>query len=258
MLTAERHRQILQQLAIKETLSGIDLAKRFRVSAETIRTDFIQLESAGKLVRIRGGAQRVREHRHGLPLPEREALNREAKRMIARKACTLIHSRDTLFLDASSTVLTMTDTFPDIEATVLTNANHVVVSLGDHPLIDVICTGGDYEQRSRSYVGILAEEAVQRYYLQWLFIGLDGFHSRRGASEVNPGQARLKERIIPLAEKVCVLADHTKLERNSSIFFARPNQIDILLTDERADQRTVENFRRQGIEVIICGNSADG
>lgn len=255
MLTAERRRQILHQLAMKETLSGTELAHQFGVSTETIRTDIIRLASAGKLVRIRGGAQRVREHRHGLPLPEREALNRDAKRLIARKACTLIHPRDTLFLDASSTVLTMTDTFPDMEATVLTNANHVVVALGDHPLVDVICTGGDYEQRSRSYVGILAEEAVQRYYLQWLFIGVDGFHSRRGASEVNPGQAHLKERIIPLAEKVCVLADHTKLERNSAIFFARPNQIDILITDGGADPKTVESFEQRGIEVIICTDS---
>lgn len=252
MLSTERHQAILKILTTRDTVSVSALAAEFEVSTETIRTDLVQLEQLGKLKRIRGGAQGLNEHRYGLPLPERASLNQEEKALIARQACALIHPRDTLFLDASSTVLTMTDYFPNFEATVITNANHVVVSFGNRPNIDVICTGGDYEQRSRSYVGILAEEAVQRYFLQWLFIGVDGFDSQRGPSEVNPGQAHLKERIIPVAEKVCILADHTKLEHKSAFFFARPKQIDYLLTDDKADPAVVERFERVGIKVIIC------
>jgi len=222
------------------------------MSPETVRTDLIQLEDAGKLRRVRGGAQRLESNLSGLPLPEREALNREEKAVIARTACTLIRPRDTIFMDASSTVLTMTQFFPEFEVNVLTNANHVVVSLGGRANVDVICTGGDYEERSRSYTGILAEHAVQRYYLQWMFIGLDGVDSVRGASEFNPGQAHLKERIIPMAEKVCVLADHTKLERKSPFFFAYPKQISLLLTDSGADPEVLEKFRNQGIGIIVC------
>lgn len=254
MLGSQRHLAILKQLTTQESVSVRFLEQELGVSGETIRTDLIQLEQQGKLQRIRGGARGFNEHSLGLPLPERAALNREEKATIARKACSLIRPRDTVFLDASSTVLTMKDFFPDLETTVITNANHVVVSLGHRSNVDMVCTGGEYEQRSRSYVGILAEEAIQRYYIHWLFIGVDGIDSERGPSEVNPGQAHLKERIIPLAEKVCVLADHTKLQKKSAFFFARPDRIDLLITDHKADPLHIERFQQAGIKVLVCSS----
>ncbi|MFP4541763.1 MAG: DeoR/GlpR family DNA-binding transcription regulator [Opitutales bacterium] len=252
MLQAERHRWIVNQLALHEVLRAEELASDCGVTLETIRKDLIVLEEKGRLKRTRGGAQRLPSHRFDLPLPERESLNRPAKAAIARTAARLIRPRDTVFLDASSTVLTMTEFFPTHEVTVMTNASHVVVALGGQEKVDLICTGGDYERRSRSYVGLLAEEAVQRYYLQWFFIGVDAFDGQRGASEVNPGQARLKERILPLAERVCVLADHTKLERKSAFFFARPRQVHLLITDAAADPAILARYREGGIEVLVA------
>jgi DeoR/GlpR family transcriptional regulator of sugar metabolism len=252
MLRSERHQSILKKLTTVDAVSTVMLAKEFGQSAETLRTDLIFLDKAGKLERVRGGARSLNRHRYGLPLPERTSLNQLEKSLIAKRACSLIHHRDTVFLDASSTVLTMTDYFPNIEATVLTNANHVVVAFGEQQNIDVICTGGEYEQRSRSYVGIIAEEATQRYHLQWLFIGVDGIDETRGLSEINPGQAHLKERIIPVADKVCVLADHTKLNRKSAFFFARPSQIDFLITDSQADPDFLQRMEKKGVTVIIC------
>lgn len=237
---------------MREVLRAEELAEGCGVTLETIRKDLIALEGAGQLKRTRGGAQRLPSHRFDLPLPEREALNRRYKAPIARAAAGLIRPRDTVFLDASSTVLTMTEFFPAHEVTVITNASHVVVTLGRFEKVDLICTGGDYERRSRSYVGPLAEEAVQRYFLQWFFIGVDAFDAQRGASEVNPGQARLKERILPLAERVCVLADHTKLERKSAFFFARPRQVHLLITDAEADPKLLTRYREIGIEVLVA------
>ena len=57
--------------------------------------------------------------------------------------------------------------------------------------------------------------------IQWLLPGGNGFDVTRGASAVSPGQARLKEKLIPLADKVAVLADHTKLDQRSPYFFAK-------------------------------------
>lgn len=252
MLLAERQEWILKQVSLREIVKAEDLAEDCGVTLETIRKDLIALEQAGRLRRTRGGARRLPSQRFDLPLPEREALNRDLKAAIARRACDLIRPRDIVFLDASSTALTMTEFFPRQECTVITNASHVVVALGPNESVDLICTGGDYERRSRSYVGRLAEDAVQRYYLQWFFIGVDGFDGQRGASEVNPGQARLKERIVSMAERVCVLADHTKLERKSPFFFASARQAHVLITDKGADPELLERYRKLGIEVLVA------
>ena len=204
MLGSERRAWILRQLGTRGTVRTMELAAELGVSDETVRKDLIELETQGEIRRDHGGAVLARTGRYGLPMPERESLHRAEKAAIARAACSLIRPRETLFLDASSTVLAMTAWFPDIEATVLTNANHVVASMSRLKKIDLVCTGGDYERRSRSYTGVLAEEAVQRYLIERLFVGVDGLHPLRGASEINPGQARLKERLIPLAEQVVV------------------------------------------------------
>lgn len=253
MLSVERQEFILGQLARHGVVRVESLAEQTEVSGETIRKDLIELEQAGRLRRTRGGATRQSVNRLDLPLPEREPLNRGEKALIAREACGLLQPRETVFLDASSTVLTMTDYFPSMEVTVLTNASHVIVSLGERDGVDLICTGGDYERRSRSYVGIVAEEAVRRYYLNWLFIGVNGLDSERGASEVNPGQARLKEQILRMAEQVVVLADSSKLECKSPFFFARPEQIDLLITDAGADAAVLDRYRERGITVRVAG-----
>jgi Transcriptional regulators of sugar metabolism len=255
MLPAQRQQAILELLETEGVVRTLPLARRFKVSDETIRHDLDVLASAGRLLRIHGGATRGGNPRHDLPLPERTALHRREKNLVAREAVKLIQPRDTVFLDASSTVLAMTDHFGNQPVTVLTNAHHVVVALGGRPNCDLICTGGNYEERSRSYVGPGAEEALRRFVIRWMFVGLDGLHPELGASELNPGQAVLKERVIPRAEKVCVVTDHTKLGRTTPFLFARPEQIDLLVTDDGAPAALLKRFEDLGIEVIVAGNS---
>jgi DeoR/GlpR family transcriptional regulator of sugar metabolism len=246
----ERHQRILEALTVEGQFRIKEAAPAWGVSEETLRKDLILLEEQGDLKRVRGGARRRQQMALQLPLPERSTFNRVEKEAIAREACRLIEPRQTVFLDASSTVLTMAAHFPEIEATVLTNASHVVAGLGDRPKLDVICTGGSYEARSRSFVGVVAEESMSRYLINWLFLGVNGLDVQRGCSEINPGQARLKEKLIPLAEKVCVLADNTKLNTRSAFFFAHVRHIDILITDDRAPELLVDQFRRAGVTVI--------
>lgn len=252
MLPDQRRKAILDLLETEGTVRTLPLARLFKVSDETIRHDLDALASNGRLLRVHGGATRGRDIRHDLPLPERTALNPREKALIAREAVKLIQPRDTVFFDASSTVLTMTEYLPDQPVTILTNAHHVVVALGGKPHCDLICTGGHYEERSRSYVGPGAEEALRRFVIRWMFVGLDGLHPELGASELNPGQAVLKERIIARSEKLCVVTDHTKLGRTTPFLFARPDQIDILITDDGAPTEVLKRFENLGIEIIIA------
>ncbi|MGD9420039.1 MAG: DeoR/GlpR family DNA-binding transcription regulator [Verrucomicrobiota bacterium JB025] len=252
MLAVDRQNQILAYLGAKGSVKTKELSRLLEASEETIRQDLIHLENQGELRRVHGGAAPSGTGRLTLPLPEREALHREAKVAIAREACALINPRDTVFLDASSTVLTMTSFFPNQETTVITNANHVIIGLSPRRNIDLICTGGDYERRSRSYTGRHAFAGMQRYLIQKMFLGVDGIDSNRGASELNDGQARLKEQIIDLAQEVYILADASKLEQQSSFFFARLSKINTLITTRPDNPSILNNFRKAGVSVIVA------
>ena len=59
MLTQTRHQLILSELEQAHVVSLQDLMAKLSVSESTIRRDLSQLEEAGRLVRVRGGAKRV-------------------------------------------------------------------------------------------------------------------------------------------------------------------------------------------------------
>lgn len=258
MLPNQRQETILQRLEKHGTVRTVDLAQEFAVTDETIRKDLDALADARRLFRVHGGATRASDARYDLPLPARQSLNRQEKAQIAREACRLIQPHDTIFLDASSTALMMTEFLGRQPVTVLTNAHHVVVALGGRANCDLICTGGNYEERSRSYVGAIAEEALRRFVIKWMFMGVDGLHAELGASDANPGHAILKERIIPRAEKVCIVADHTKLGRTSPFLFAPLEQVDLLITDGSAPAEQIRLFEHRHVDVQVArGQESD-
>jgi DeoR/GlpR family transcriptional regulator of sugar metabolism len=257
MLPTQRQEFILRRIEAEGSVKSVELAEEFSVTNETIRKDLEVLAGAKRVIRIHGGATRVTDTRHDLPLPARQSVNRFEKSIVAKAAVQLIQPSDTIFLDASSTVLAMTDYLPFCPLTILTNAHHVIVALGGRQEYDLICTGGMYEERSRSYVGAMAEDALKRFMIKWLFVGVDGLHHEFGASEVNPGQAVLKERLIPRAEHVCVVCDSTKLEQKSPFIFAAVQRFDVLVTDSNADPGILKLYESEGIRVIIAAVPMD-
>jgi len=250
MLPHERQELILRKIETNGMVKSIQLAKEFKVTNETIRKDLEALANDKHIIRLHGGATRVSDTRYDLPLPARQAVNRYEKSIVAHEATKLIEPNATVFLDASSTVLMMTEFLPKVPLTVLTNAHHVIVALGGKTHCNLICTGGNYEEKSRSYVGAMAEDSLKRYVIEWLFMGVDGLHHDLGASEVNPGQAVLKERLIPRAQNVCIVCDSSKLGKKSPFIFASVRKIDYLITDDKADEAQLNLFRSENIKII--------
>ncbi len=253
MLVSERQRQILQQLHAEGFVKTFELVETFGVSDETIRKDLTALERMGRLVRNHGGAMRLAPERFDLPLPERTAINEREKDLIALAAADLISPRETVFLDASSTVLRLADHLPPIPLTVITNAHHIVVSLAARTDLTLVCTGGTYENQSRSYVGALAEDASRRFVIRTAFLGVDAIDPDRGAMDLNHGHGVLKERLIERVDRVVILADSSKLGARSAYCFAETHKVDTLVTDEAAAPDLVERFRAQGVKVILAG-----
>lgn len=119
-------------------MSVADLAERFGVNAMTIRRDLHQFEDQGILEMHYGGA-RLRQTKP--PFEEfarREEIHRAKKRAIAKAAAALIREGDVLFLDVSTTVLSVIDYLPDdeeieaaIKRTVLAQSDHTWLLIDD-------------------------------------------------------------------------------------------------------------------------------
>lgn len=250
MLAIDRQRRILKLLNDLGSLRTIETASELGVTDETIRKDFEILEKRGNLIRTHGGASRPEKTREELPFTARQTIRREEKSAIARLAASRIQANETIFLDASSTALTLTEFLPDLPLTILTNALNVFTALSDRPNLDLICTGGLYDPKSRSFIGLTAEKALQRYNIHRMFFSGNGLHLGRGVSESNARQAAFKERVVENAEDVVFLADHSKLGEKSAFFFAEVSSLSCLITDKAADPEFIRKLAESGVEVM--------
>ncbi|MGB1873988.1 MAG: DeoR/GlpR family DNA-binding transcription regulator [Akkermansiaceae bacterium] len=250
MLAAERHNQILEALKDRGSLRTKDMAVELDVTDETIRKDFEQLEQQGLLVRSHGGAIPSKRVIRELSLTERQLINRDAKSAVAKAAATRIQPGETIFIDASSTALTITQYLPSFHITVITNALDVVEALAGVENIDLICTGGLFERRSRSMIGLVAERTLHRYNIHRMFFSGSGLDLERGVSEGNSRQAAFKEHVIAAAEDVCLLADDSKIGARSAFFFAECSQLTTLVTTKDADPGILESLKNMGVDII--------
>ncbi len=252
MLAFDRQKKILELMKDAESVRTVEIASVLDVTDETIRKDFESLERRGELVRIHGGATRANRIREAIPLMRRQEIRQTEKQAIAVEAAKRIQANETIFLDASSTTLTLARFLPNLPLTVLTNAHDVFAALANRTDVDLICTGGRYDAASRSYIGLLAERALRRYDIHRVFFSGDGVHIQRGVSESNSRQAAFKERVVEQAGDVVLLADHTKLGQKAPFFFAQTSQVSCLITDAAADAEFVETIREHDVEAILA------
>lgn len=251
MLAIERQRRILDLLSTTGSLRTTETAEKLGVTDETVRKDFEVLEKRGELIRMHGGASQPEKIREEVPFTQRQGIHREEKKAIARLAAGRIRPNENIFLDASSTVLTLTEFLPDFPLTILTNALNVITALADRPNLDLICTGGLYDAKSRSFIGATSEKSLQRYNIHRMFLSGNGIHAGRGVSESNSRQAAFKERVIAGAEDVVFLADHSKLGQRAPFFFASVTELSCVITDKNGDSEFIEELRVKGVEVLI-------
>lgn len=250
MLAAERHHQILNALAENGSVRTKNIALSLDVTNETIRKDLETLETQGFLVRAHGGAVPPNRALRELSLTERQMINREAKAEIAKTAAQRIAPDETIFIDASSTALSITQYLPDFPFTVISNSHDVISALGGIEHIDLICTGGFYEAKSRSFIGPAAEKMLLGYNIHRMFFSGNGLDLERGISESNPRQAAFKEHVIKASEDVCFMADASKIGHRSAFFFGACCDLSTLITTEGADASILGALRDLSVEVL--------
>jgi len=252
VLAAERYEKIVSVVNQRGAIRVSELSELFQVTEETIRRDLDRLEQAGRLSRSHGGAVSIKDDQQPeIPYFEREITYAEEKKRIAQAAIKRIGPKDRILLDASSTAWYMAAEVPDLPLTVLTNSIKVATELSSKEKIDVISTGGLLAQRSLSFVGPLAERSLDAYHVDKVFLSCKGVHLERGISESNELQARIKERMIGMADEVILLVDASKFGVRAFTHVADLSEVDVIITDHRIPGDTVKQLQDRGMEVII-------
>lgn len=251
--SARARRDSIVALATSAGLASVEeLSRRFGVTASTIRRDLAALESQRKLARTFGGAMAVTAHPEA-SFHQRLGENPDQKRAIARHAATMIEVGQAILLDNGSTTTALAHQLGDVTPlTVATTSVGVVSALSTQDDIELICLGGQYRPLSRGFVGPLAEVALEHLTFDTAFLGADAVSARDGICEADLRQVRLKEIMARRAERVCLLADSSKLGRRTFHAWTRLGVPWTLITDDGADPETIGDFRAEGIPVELA------
>mgnify|MGYP002799447579 FL=1 len=114
------------------------------VSEMTLRRDLMELEQQNKVIRVRGGAMSVLEvqKRSGEAYAQKSTINTDAKKVIAKKAVSLIDEGVSLFLDGGTTALYLAKEIPDQPCHIFTNGIAVAEELAHKKQPEVVLVDG--------------------------------------------------------------------------------------------------------------------
>lgn len=248
----ERRGQIAEMISRQKAVTNTELMERFGISIETVRRDLDYLEQQGVLRKVYGGAVVNISLNSEPEYASRSRTNYEEKNAIAQEAAKLICPGDTVFLGVGTTVQAMVQYMKNIgQLTVFTNALRTAVELMEIPDCAVILPGGQLRAKELTLSGFPAEENLLNFNVDKAFVGIGGI-TEDGITDFHIGEARLHRQLVLNARQSVALADSTKLGIRTMNNVCTLKQIDLVVTDGNADQRTVKALKKAGAKIIVA------
>jgi DeoR/GlpR family transcriptional regulator of sugar metabolism len=246
----QRRKTILSLLAEFGEVSVEELSAGFAISAVTIRKDLSVLEKDGLLLRKFGGA---------IALPKLEEQEQQAsplspsKQAIAEAAARLVNDRQRIVLDSGSTTATLVPYLDQkSDLVVMTNSLAHANSLqGLKTAPRILVTGGNWDPRSNSLQGQIAENALRAYDFDYLFIGASGLDISRGTTTFNE-HVGLSRVMAEVSKKVVVMAEADKFNRKIPNVELPWHQIDILVTNQGIEDEFKQRLTALNVKLVCA------
>ena len=234
MFLEERQDIILSMLARDGKVRVRDLSEKFKVTEDCIRKDLGALEKKGKLKRTYGGAVRIRENSHMVEVSKHRNTDVEAKQRIAQAAVKLIHEKDMVFLDISTSNLAIAEFLVkmELEVTVVTNMIDILVVLARNPKIRVVFAGGKINKSRDGFWGGMTLDFISRLKPDIAFVGAVGVDVKENSvSTYDIDDGINKAAIIRHSKKAYVVAEARKLSTDGNYNYTTLDTLSGLITD---------------------------
>ena len=226
------------------------LATELRVSTSTIRRDLDVLGADGLLRRVRGGGSSVEPDAIGFR--EVSGQSSAEKDAIAARAARLVPDGSVIVIDIGTTTARLAHQLRGRRLTVITSSLAVVDELRDEDSIELIVLGGVLRNNYLSLVGMLTEQALAQLSANLCFLSASGVRANGHVMDTTGIEVPVKRAMVAAAERTVLLADRTKFPGTGLLSVCGPDQIAVLVTNEGADQATLDIFAAAGTEVLTA------
>jgi DeoR family transcriptional regulator of aga operon len=248
-----RHQQILSLLSRRGRLSVTEVVRRFAVSEATARRDLDALASLGKARRVHGGVMALEQAPPELPMLDRTDEQASEKAGIGRLAAGLIGNHETVFLGSGTTVFEVARNLRGRrDLTVITNSLPVLNLLAGNREITVISLGGMLRDSELSLIGHITELGLGEVRADKAFMGARGISLEHGLMSDYLQETLTDRRILKIGRQVFIVADHTKINRMSTVLLGGLDAVHTLITDSMADAKFIRALKKRGIPVLLA------
>jgi len=246
-----RRKNILELLDRDGHVRVSDLSRALGVSEVTIRNDLEAMAEEGSLERIPGGAVRAAGSvsepvRHYWRLASQ-------KQAVGELAATLIAPEETLMINSGSTTLFAASALTRIDGLkIVTNSVAIATELGKHPNLRIILLGGEVNDQFAFTYGDDTLAQLHKYRADRAILSIDGVDPEAGITTYHSEEVELNRLMIERSGETLIVADSTKLGRESFSHLCALTPRMKIVTDKDADPEVVARLREKGITVLLA------
>ena len=249
----QRQEKLIDILSRESSMMVSDLSEKLNSSEMTIRRDLDYLEERGIVKRFHGGAALARIEQGQPSFYERYDEFNQEKSAIGREAANLVTKGCVVFFDAGTTPLAVIEHIPDyLEFTAITTGLLTAVSLCNNPYVNVVNIGGNIHHSSYSSVSHISVELIKRFHADIAFISTKAVCLPDGIFEAQLALIEIKQAIVNSSDRVVLVADNSKFYSRSMCKAISIEQIDLVITDDKLEDRCVEELKNLNKDYILA------
>ena len=249
MLKTERQAYIVHQVHLHNKVLLTDLSEQISVSDDTIRRDLQELSDAGKVIKVHGGA--LSPSFHNGHRASKEVYAYTQKKIIARKAVTLIKNGMFVLTGGGTTIIEMARALPqDLQATFISGSIPALFEYANHPNIEVIAIGDKVSKNSKITVGSEAIFKIRELKVDLCFMGINAINLSTGVSDNDWDIVQVKKAMIESCKKFVCLTIAEKINSQQPIQICDIKKIDTLITELSPEDSLLQPYLKAGMTVI--------
>lgn len=249
-----RRSKIYELIKEKKFLNTDEIINIFNLSRGTIIRDLVKLEISGLISRSYGGVSYV-EPKPIYSFGISSISQVKEKEAIAKLALSLINNNDTIIVNPGSTTFELCKNLiqSKINTYLVTNSLKIMDLFAANNCRNILAIGGDLYLEDYGFSGQISNKVLEMIQGDTAFIGTNGIDLEEGLTLPISSETELVSIMAKRVKKRVILADYTKFGKTSlykiNIGF---QDIDIIITDNKTDQKYISSFRDKGIEVLIA------
>ncbi|ASJ74269.1 DeoR/GlpR family DNA-binding transcription regulator [Granulosicoccus antarcticus] len=251
----ERQKIILSVIQERPVATVAELVELTDSSEATIRRDIASLHLEKKLKRVRGGAEALLPPAQtglaGRPFSVNQSINVVEKRAIAREAAALCVDGEALIISGGTSTFQMVHLLTSRRLQICTNSFPIAEHLLHNSKNQITMPGGTIYREQNIILSPFENDVTKNFYAHRMFMGVHSV-GRMGLMESDPLVIQSELKLMAQTDELVVLADASKFKRRSSQLICSLERIDVLITDERIDDATVNMLENADVRVIVA------